>query len=68
MDKNNKAKDILNIDLDNQEFQTLYNLIQNTSQSVFLTGKAGCGKSTFLKFICSNTRKKFVVQIGKAHV
>ena len=61
MDKNNKAKDILNIDLDNQEFQTLYNLIQNTSQSVFLTGKAGCGKSTFLKFICSNTRKKFVV-------
>lgn len=50
-----------NIDLNNDEFQTLWNLIQNTHQSVFLTGKAGTGKSTFLRYICENTSKKHVV-------
>nr|WP_254150700.1 AAA family ATPase [Bacteroides fragilis] len=37
------------------------NLIQYTRQSVFLTGKAGTGKSTFLKYICKNTKKKHIV-------
>ncbi len=50
-----------NIDLDNPEFQNVWNLIQHTHQSVFLTGKAGTGKSTFLKYICANTHKKYVV-------
>lgn len=50
-----------NIDLDNQEFQCAWNLLQNTRRSIFLTGKAGSGKSTFLKYICNNTRKKYVV-------
>lgn len=50
-----------NIDLDNPEFQNVWNLIQHTHQSVFLTGKAGTGKSTFLKYICANTCKKYVV-------
>lgn len=50
-----------NIDLNNAEFQNVWNLIQHTRQSVFLTGKAGTGKSTFLKYICANTRKKYVV-------
>ncbi len=50
-----------NIDLDNPEFQNLWSLIQQTQQSVFLTGKAGTGKSTFLKYICAHTKKKFVV-------
>lgn len=50
-----------NIDLKNPEFQNLWNLIQHTRKSVFLTGKAGTGKSTFLKYICANTDKKFVV-------
>lgn len=49
------------IDTDNKEFQNALNLIQYTRQSVFLTGKAGTGKSTFLKYICENTRKKHVV-------
>lgn len=49
------------IDLDNLEFQCAWNLIKNTNQSVFLTGKAGTGKSTFLKYICRNTKKKYVV-------
>ncbi|MBQ7690495.1 MAG: AAA family ATPase [Muribaculaceae bacterium] len=49
------------IDLNNPEFQSVWNLILHTRQSVFLTGKAGTGKSTFLKYICANTRKKHVV-------
>jgi len=49
------------VDKDNKEFQDALNLIQYTSQSVFLTGKAGTGKSTFLKYICQNTKKKHVV-------
>lgn len=50
-----------NIDLDNPEFQNAWKLLQFTHRSVFLTGKAGTGKSTFLKYICANTRKKYVV-------
>lgn len=50
-----------NLDLNNAEFQNVWNLIQHTRQSVFLTGRAGTGKSTFLKYICANTCKKYVV-------
>lgn len=49
------------IDLDNPEFQCAWNLIKHTNRSVFMTGKAGTGKSTFLKYICRNTDKKYVV-------
>lgn len=49
------------IDLNNQEFANAWNLVRYTNQSVFLTGKAGTGKSTFLKYITANTDKKFVV-------
>ena len=51
----------LDIDTSNQEIQNALKLIQYTHQSVFLTGKAGTGKSTFLKYICQNTKKKYVV-------
>ena len=49
------------LDTDNKEFQDALQLITHTRQSVFLTGKAGTGKSTFLKYICSHTKKKYVV-------
>ncbi len=49
------------IDTDNKEFQNALNLIQYTRQSVFLTGKAGTGKSTFLKYVCDITKKKHIV-------
>lgn len=54
-------KELQDIDLDNKEFQDAWKLIRFTRQSVFLTGKAGTGKSTFLKYICANTKKKYVV-------
>jgi hypothetical protein len=49
------------IDLNNDEFQNAWKLINYTHQSVFLTGKAGTGKSTFLKYIRDNIKKKYVV-------
>ncbi len=51
----------MQVDTRNKEFQDALNLIQYTRQSVFLTGKAGTGKSTFLKYVCANTKKKYVV-------
>lgn len=55
------ADTLQEIDLDNPEFQNAWKLVQFTRQSVFLTGKAGTGKSTFLKYICSKTKKNYVV-------
>ena len=49
------------LDTNNKEFQDALQLITHTRQSVFLTGKAGTGKSTFLKYICNHTKKKYVV-------
>jgi len=49
------------IDTDNAEFQDALKLVQHTNSSVFLTGRAGTGKSTFLRYICQHTHKKFVV-------
>ena len=53
--------DLQHIDLDNPEFQDAWGVLQHTHRSVFLTGKAGTGKSTFLKYIRANTKKKTVV-------
>jgi len=45
----------------NTFFTLAAEFINNTSRSVFLTGKAGTGKTTFLKYICEHTHKNFVV-------
>ena len=50
-----------NLDLANPEFMQAWNLIRHTHRSVFLTGKAGTGKSTFLQYICKHTKKKHIV-------
>lgn len=50
-----------NIDLQNPELQQALQLIQFTRRSLFLTGKAGTGKSTFLRYIASHTKKKHVI-------
>lgn len=49
------------IDTRNPEFQDTLKLIQFTRNSVFLTGKAGTGKSTLLKYICTHTKKKHII-------
>ena len=42
-------------------FETAERYIKATGRSVFLTGKAGTGKTTFLKYITETTTKRFVV-------
>lgn len=49
------------IDLDNPEFQNVWRLVRFTNQSIFMTGKAGAGKSTFLRYITQHTRKRHVI-------
>lgn len=49
------------IDIENKELQQALQIIQYTKRSLFLTGKAGTGKSTFLRYICQNTKKKHIV-------
>lgn len=38
-----------------------FDLIEHTNRSVFLTGKAGTGKTTFLNEFVKKTRKKYIV-------
>ena len=48
-------------DTDNPEWQNALQIIQFTRQSLFLTGKAGTGKSTFLRNIAATTKKKHII-------
>ena len=51
----------MEIELDNPEFQNVWRLVNETNSSVFMTGRAGTGKSTFLRYIVANTLKKTIV-------
>jgi len=48
-------------DTHNPVFELAVQFVNQTSRSVFLTGKAGTGKTTFLKFIRENSFKKIAV-------
>lgn len=56
-----KREDIIPIDPKNVEMQQALQLIQFTRQSLFLTGKAGTGKSTFLRYIAATIKKKYII-------
>lgn len=45
----------------NPKFKEALDLMEETSLNVFITGKAGTGKSTLLEFFRSSTKKKIVV-------
>lgn len=49
------------IDTENEEFKKALQIVNFTRRSLFLTGKAGTGKSTFLRYICQHTKKKHIV-------
>ena len=51
----------MELDLDNKEWQDALQIINYTRRSLFLTGKAGTGKSTFLRYVAANTKKKHVI-------
>ncbi len=46
---------------DNPELQTVWRLVNQTSTNIFLTGRAGTGKTTFLKKVKELSRKNIVV-------
>jgi hypothetical protein len=48
-------------DTTNTLFQLAADLINQTGRNIFLTGKAGTGKTTFLKYIRSNCSKQMAV-------
>lgn len=59
--KNLELKHAIDTSIDNQEFILAHDLIAETNQSFFLTGKAGTGKSSFIKRIIKTIPKNFVI-------
>ena len=45
----------------NNELRTAWDFVENTGRSIFLTGKAGTGKTTFLKTVVERSRKRPIV-------
>ncbi len=45
----------------NPEFQRSLDLMENSGKHVFITGKAGTGKSTLLEYFRENTKKRLAV-------
>jgi len=56
-----KMLDGFTLDKNNKEFFQAYDLVNNTSGNIFLTGKAGTGKTTFLKYLSENTHKNHAI-------
>ncbi|MFN3939038.1 MAG: helix-turn-helix domain-containing protein, partial [Chitinophagales bacterium] len=52
---------LMQTDFTNTQFQLASDLVNYTAQNIFLTGKAGTGKTTFLKHIRESTAKKTAV-------
>ena len=46
---------------ENKELRTAWDFVENTGKSIFLTGKAGTGKTTFLKTVVERSRKRSMV-------
>ena len=45
----------------NKEMLAAWDFVENTGRSIFLTGKAGTGKTTFLKTVVAKSRKRPIV-------
>jgi len=45
----------------NKELRTAWDFVESTGRSIFLTGKAGTGKTTFLKAVMEHSRKRPIV-------
>ncbi|MGI6223876.1 MAG: helix-turn-helix domain-containing protein [Prevotella sp.] len=45
----------------NQEFSQAWDFVEHTGIGIFLTGKAGTGKTTFLKYVQEHSTKRIVI-------
>ena len=43
------------------EFRSIYNEMEYTNKNIFITGKAGTGKTTLLEYFRINSKKNFVI-------
>ena len=48
-------------EISNSELELAWNFIENTDRSIFLTGKAGTGKTTFLHQVKAKSLKRLIV-------
>ena len=55
------VKKNLEFDQSNKEQQMAFNLVKKTKKSLFITGKAGTGKTTFIKLIQEKIDKNFLL-------
>jgi hypothetical protein len=57
-----KTKQMDNLTIEhNDVFDLAYRFVTETSENIFLTGKAGTGKTTFLKYLKENCSKNIIV-------
>jgi ATP-dependent exoDNAse (exonuclease V) alpha subunit len=49
------------LDKSNREFQYALSIINETNKNLFLTGKAGTGKTTLLKLVKEKSKKKMII-------
>lgn len=56
-----ESVDNIKLDKDNAEFNYAAEFVRHTDKLVYLTGKAGTGKTTFLKYIRATTNKNTVI-------
>ena len=45
----------------NPELRSAWEFVENTGTSIFLTGKAGTGKTTFLRTVVARSTKQMIV-------
>jgi hypothetical protein len=55
------SADTATIDTSNREFTQAVAFVNNTNEPLFVTGKAGTGKTTFLRYIKQHTRKRCAI-------
>jgi ATP-dependent exoDNAse (exonuclease V) alpha subunit len=56
------AGTVVNKDIEfNEQFARAYDLLENTTRNMFITGKAGTGKSTLLQYFRNHTTKNVVL-------
>ena len=59
--KINKNSDLKNIIELEHEFEDIFNKMEYSNQNIFITGKAGTGKTTLLEYFRINSKKNFVI-------